>query len=179
VWPAAVARSHQVRAVARFAGHSPGRRDGDAARRFFQQALTTSKVTPVEVISDAAPGYPRALDELIPSAWHTTSNGMPTTGSKPTTVASNTDSDRCEGYAPTALPPSSSGLAFMRNRRGHYEFAPRLRASCESLRRSPNSPKHSDNELDTASPCPSIRECNTPAAFMSIGRSSDWMPEGR
>jgi transposase-like protein len=27
-------------------------------------------VTPTEVITDAAPVYPRVLDELIPAAWH-------------------------------------------------------------------------------------------------------------
>ncbi|MEV7232201.1 IS6 family transposase [Polymorphospora sp. NPDC051019] len=46
------------------------RRDAAAARRFFERALTTVKVTPVEVVTDAAPTYPGVLDELIPSAWH-------------------------------------------------------------------------------------------------------------
>ncbi|MET8354233.1 MULTISPECIES: IS6 family transposase [unclassified Micromonospora] len=46
------------------------RRDADAARRFFRQALSTLKVTPSEVVTDAAPVYPSVLDELIPSAWH-------------------------------------------------------------------------------------------------------------
>jgi transposase-like protein len=46
------------------------RRDGDAARRFFCRALTILKVTPTEVVTDAAPVHPRVLDELIPSAWH-------------------------------------------------------------------------------------------------------------
>ena len=46
------------------------RRDGDAARRFFRRALTTLKVRPSEVVTDAAPVYPRVLDELVPSAWH-------------------------------------------------------------------------------------------------------------
>jgi transposase-like protein len=46
------------------------RRDGEAARRFFQRALTALKVRPIEVVTDAAPVYPRVLDELIPSAWH-------------------------------------------------------------------------------------------------------------
>jgi transposase-like protein len=46
------------------------RRDADAARRFFHRALTMLKVTPAEVITDAAPVYPAVLDELIPSAWH-------------------------------------------------------------------------------------------------------------
>ncbi|GAB3053303.1 hypothetical protein GCM10027186_00200 [Micromonospora schwarzwaldensis] len=46
------------------------RRDADAARRFFRRALSTVKVTPTEVVTDAAPVYPRVLDELIPQAWH-------------------------------------------------------------------------------------------------------------
>jgi hypothetical protein len=46
------------------------RRDADAARRFFRRALTMLKVTPVEVVTDAAAVYPRVLDELLPAAWH-------------------------------------------------------------------------------------------------------------
>jgi transposase-like protein len=46
------------------------RRDADAARRFFRRALSTLKVTPSEVVTDAAVIYPGVLDELIPSAWH-------------------------------------------------------------------------------------------------------------
>jgi transposase, IS6 family len=46
------------------------RRDADAARRFFRRALSALKVTPTEVVTDAAPVYPAVLDELIPSAWH-------------------------------------------------------------------------------------------------------------
>jgi transposase-like protein len=46
------------------------RRDAGAARRFFRRALSTLKVTPSEVVTDAAPVYPGVLDELIPSAWH-------------------------------------------------------------------------------------------------------------
>ncbi|HEX5543449.1 MAG TPA: IS6 family transposase [Micromonospora sp.] len=47
-----------------------GRRDAGAARRFFKRALSASKVTPGEVVTDAASVYPGVLDELIPSAWH-------------------------------------------------------------------------------------------------------------
>jgi len=43
------------------------RRDTDAARRFFRRALPVLKVTPSEVVTDAAPVY---LDDLAPSAWH-------------------------------------------------------------------------------------------------------------
>jgi transposase-like protein len=46
------------------------RRDADAARRFFRRALSTLKVKPTEVVTDAAAVYPSVLDELIPSAWH-------------------------------------------------------------------------------------------------------------
>jgi hypothetical protein len=41
-----------------------------AARRFFRRALSALKVTPGEVVTDAAAVYPSVLDELIPSAWH-------------------------------------------------------------------------------------------------------------
>jgi transposase-like protein len=46
------------------------RRDRAAARRFFTRAQRTLKVTPSEVVTDAAPVYPAVLDELLPSAWH-------------------------------------------------------------------------------------------------------------
>lgn len=46
------------------------RRDANAARRFFRRALRTLKVTPTEVVTDAAAVYPGVLNELIPSAWH-------------------------------------------------------------------------------------------------------------
>jgi transposase-like protein len=46
------------------------RRNADAARRFFRRALSTLKVTPGEVVTDAAAIYPGVLDELVPSAWH-------------------------------------------------------------------------------------------------------------
>jgi transposase-like protein len=38
--------------------------------RFFRRALRMLKVTPGEVVTDAAAVYPGVLDELIPSAWH-------------------------------------------------------------------------------------------------------------
>jgi transposase-like protein len=48
------------------------RRDTAAARCFFTRALNTTKVTPVEIITDKAAVYPRVLDELAPGAWHHT-----------------------------------------------------------------------------------------------------------
>ena len=47
------------------------RRDLAAARRFFTQALRAG-TTPAEITTDRAPACPRVLDELIPSALHTT-----------------------------------------------------------------------------------------------------------
>jgi transposase-like protein len=48
------------------------RRNARAARRFFGQAIGTTKVRPVEVVSDHAPVYPAVLEELLPAAWHRT-----------------------------------------------------------------------------------------------------------
>jgi len=48
------------------------RRDATAARRFFQQAIGTTNMTPVEVVTDRAAAYPAVLDELLPMAWHRT-----------------------------------------------------------------------------------------------------------
>jgi transposase-like protein len=49
-----------------------GRRDAAAAWRFFQQAIKTTKVMPVEVVTDKAVTYPIVIDELLPAAWHRT-----------------------------------------------------------------------------------------------------------
>ena len=48
------------------------RRDATAARRFFEQAIGTTNVTPVEVVTDRAATYPIVLEELLPAAWHRT-----------------------------------------------------------------------------------------------------------
>jgi IS6 family transposase len=48
------------------------RRDAAAARRFFERALGSTKITPVEVITDQAATYPVVLEELLPAAWHRT-----------------------------------------------------------------------------------------------------------
>src|SRR5215203_4602728 len=48
------------------------RRDAKAARRFFQRAIGTMRVAPVEVVTDHAPVYPAVLEELLPAAWHRT-----------------------------------------------------------------------------------------------------------
>jgi IS6 family transposase len=48
------------------------RRDAGAARRFFQRAISATKVAPAEVTTDQARLYPAVLDELLPAAWHRT-----------------------------------------------------------------------------------------------------------
>jgi DDE domain len=48
------------------------RRDAMAARCFFERAIGTTKVTPVEVVTDRAATYPMVLDALPPAAWHRT-----------------------------------------------------------------------------------------------------------
>jgi transposase-like protein len=99
------------------------RRDLTAARTFFTRALATGAV-PVEVTTDRAPAYPRALDELIPTALHDTEQ-----------YANNTiEADH--GRLKARLRPMrglktfrsarvlAAGHAFVQNiRRGHYEIA--------------------------------------------------------
>ncbi len=47
------------------------RRDTVAARRCFERAIGTTRITPSEVVTDRAPTYPMVLEEL-PAAWHRT-----------------------------------------------------------------------------------------------------------
>jgi transposase-like protein len=48
------------------------RRDVRAARRFLERAIGTTKIRPIEVVTDQAPTYPVLLEELLPAAWHRT-----------------------------------------------------------------------------------------------------------
>ncbi len=48
------------------------RRDAKAARRFFDQAIGRTRISPVEVTTDRYRVYPRVLDELLPAAFHDT-----------------------------------------------------------------------------------------------------------
>jgi transposase, IS6 family len=100
------------------------RRDATAARRFFQQAITTTTVTPAEVTTDQAATYPIVLDEVVPAAWHHTEQ------------YANNRIEADHGRLKARLRPmrglkqdrSASviivGYAFVQNlRRGHYELA--------------------------------------------------------
>jgi transposase-like protein len=99
------------------------KRDLAATRRFFTRALNTTRVTPVEVITDKAAVYPQVLDELAPGAWHHTEH------------YSNNRIEADHGRLKSRLRPMrglkrlrsarviSAGHAFIQNiRRGHYEL---------------------------------------------------------
>jgi transposase-like protein len=78
------------------------RRDAEAARRFFTRALTTLKVRPTEVVTDAAPRSTRVSSTSWSPQPGATWSDTRTTGSRPTTAVSNTGCDPCEAYEPTA-----------------------------------------------------------------------------
>jgi len=44
------------------------RRDTAAAHRFFERAIGTTKVAPIEVVTDLAPVYPAVMEEPLPAA---------------------------------------------------------------------------------------------------------------
>jgi transposase, IS6 family len=99
------------------------RRDAKAARRFFGQAIGTTRVTPVEVVTDHAPVYPGVLEELASAAWHRTGQ------------YANNRVEADHGRLKARLGPMRgfkrdrsariiAGHAFVRNlRRGCYELA--------------------------------------------------------
>jgi transposase-like protein len=100
------------------------RRDAKAARRFFEQAIGTTKVAPVEVVTDRAATYPIVLEDLLPAAWHCTDR------------YANNRVEADHGRLKARLWPMRGlkqdrnakvivvGHAFVQNaRRGHYELA--------------------------------------------------------
>jgi transposase-like protein len=100
------------------------RRNGQAARRFFTRAIATLKVTPTEVVTDAAPVYPRVLDELVPAAWHHVeqyaNNRIEADHSRLKQRLRPMRGMRTDWTARVII----AGIAFMQNlRRGHYEVA--------------------------------------------------------
>ena len=61
------------------------RRDAKAARRFFDQAISATKVTPIEVTTDQAPVYPAVLGNCCRRHGIAPTN-TPTTGSRQITA---------------------------------------------------------------------------------------------
>ena len=99
------------------------RRDAATARRFFHRALVMLKVTPSEVVTDAAPIYPAVLNELIPSAWHHAqrhaNNPIEADHSQLTHRLRPMRGLRTDRTAQVII----AGHAFLQNlRRGHYEL---------------------------------------------------------
>ena len=100
------------------------RRDANAARRFFEQALRTTSIAPAEVTTDQAPVYPAVLEELLPAAWHRTDRHANNR------VECDHGRLKARMRAMRGLKQDRSlrvivvGHAFMQNvRRGHYELA--------------------------------------------------------
>jgi IS6 family transposase len=99
------------------------RRDAAAASRFLRRALSTLKVKPAEVVTDAAHVYPAVLDELIPSAWHHVeqyaNNPIEADHSQLNHRLRPMRGLRTDRTAAVII----AGHAFVRNvRRGHYEL---------------------------------------------------------
>jgi transposase-like protein len=121
------------------------RRDGDAARRFFERAIGTTKVTPSEVVTDRAPTYPLLLAELLPAAWHRTdryaSNGVEADHGRLKARLRPMRGLKQDQSAKVVI----AGHAFMQNiRRGHYELAVEAPRPSGWRSRSANSPWRSD-----------------------------------
>jgi len=100
------------------------RRDAKAAQRFFDHAIGSTRVMPVEVVTDRAGVYPKVLDELAPAAWHRTER------------YANNRVEADHGQLKRRLRPMRGiktdtgarvvivGHTFVQNvRRGHYELA--------------------------------------------------------
>jgi transposase, IS6 family len=100
------------------------RRDAKAARRFFEQAIGTTKVAPVEVVTDRAATYSIVIEDLLPAACHCTEQ------------YANNRVEADHGRLKSRLWPMRGlkqdrnakvivvGHAFVQNaRRGHYELA--------------------------------------------------------
>jgi transposase-like protein len=112
---------------------SPERGSG-AARRFFDRALATAVVAPIEVVTDQAACYLRVLEQVLPQAWHRTER------------YANNRIEADHGQLKRRLRPVRglktdvgartviAGQAFIQNsRRGHYELnvdaPPKLRVA--------------------------------------------------
>jgi transposase, IS6 family len=80
------------------------RRDGTAARRFFERAISTTKTMPNEVVTDLAPTYPVVVEELLPTA---TTDARAQAGAQP--PGRNRRIRHCPERSPRALRAGSRG----------------------------------------------------------------------
>jgi transposase-like protein len=99
-------------------------RDSAAARTFFHRAGSTTGGTPMEVITDRAPTYPRVLDRLWPAVWHHTEQyGNNRIEADHAQLKRRLRAMRGVKTM-TGLRIVAGGHAFVQNlRRGHYEIA--------------------------------------------------------
>ncbi len=117
------------------------RRNADAARAFFVQALAVTQTVPVEVVTDRAPAYVRVFEELAPAAWHHIER------------YANNPVECDHGRLKARLRPMRgvkrqrstrvvvAGHAFVQNlRRGHYQLGVDEPPNCRVPPPSPNSP---------------------------------------
>ena len=100
------------------------RRDAFAAHRFFERAIGTTQITPVEVVTDHAPVYPAVLEELLPAAWHRTdryaNNRLECDHGRLKSRLRSMRGLKQDHSAKVVI----AGHAFVQNlRRGHYELA--------------------------------------------------------
>jgi transposase, IS6 family len=110
------------------------RRDSGAAWRFFDTALVTAVVAPIEVVTDQAACYLRVLQEVLPEVWHRTeqyaNNRIEADHAQLKRRLRLMRGLKTDAGARTVI----AGHAFVQNiRRGHYELAaeapPKLRVA--------------------------------------------------
>jgi transposase, IS6 family len=100
------------------------RRDATAARRFFERAVSATKRTPIEVVTDKAPTYPAVLEELLPAAWHRTDRYANNHIEADHGRLKSRLSAMCGFKQDRSARIVIAGHAFLQNvRRGHYELA--------------------------------------------------------
>jgi transposase-like protein len=149
-------------------------RDAAMARRFFRRALSTLKLTPVEVVTDAALSYPVVLEDLVPAARHHVqrhaNNPIEPDHSQLKHRLTPMRGLRTDQTAAVII----SGHAFMQNlRRGHYELAldvpspERVAAMFTELALAGGLTRGSENEP----PRPTTRQCNS--AGLDVVRYQD------
>jgi transposase-like protein len=109
-------------------------RDSGAARRFFDCALATAVVAPIEVVTDQAACYLRVLEQVLPQAWHRTeryaNNRIEADHAQLKRRLRPMRGLKTDAGARTVI----AGHAFIQNvRRGHYELnadaPPKLRVA--------------------------------------------------
>jgi hypothetical protein len=147
------------------------RRNAAAAQAFFARALRYGP-TPVEVVTDRAPAYPRVIDQAAPTAG-TSPSGTPTIPSKPTTVGSSTAATNAR--TPTSdlrthdLPPGTHSCRTCAA--GTTRSPPTYRCTIGSASPSPSSLYPSDSSATpdtTRTGTPAPNNATAPAKILTV-----------